>query len=264
MEQRVALVTGGSSGIGYETARSLAQAGLRVFTVSRRDFSAPWGEHLKADVTDESQARRAVEEAVARAGRLDVLVNCAGFGISGAVEFTEGEDARQQLSVNFFGMDNMTRAALPVFRRAGSGRVVNVSSVAAVAAIPFQTYYSASKAAINAYTCALANEVRPFGVSVTAVMPGDIRTGFTDARKKSAAGDEVYDGRILRSVSKMERDERGGMRAETAGKFIAGVALRRHVKPLYAIGFSYQCACLLCRLLPQSLSNRLIGELYAK
>lgn len=263
MEGKTAIVTGGSSGIGLETAKALAAAGCRVYIVSRRAFSCEGLAHLGADVTDEAAVRAAVEAVVNEAGSVDILVNCAGFGISGAVEFTEGADAKRQFDVNFFGMDNMTRAVLPHMRRAGRGRVVNVSSVAAVAAIPFQTYYSASKSAINTYTCALANEVRPYGVSVTAVQPGDIRTGFTDARKKSAAGDEAYGGRISRSVARMERDERNGMDAAAAGAYVAKIALRAKVKPLYAIGFSYKCACFLCGALPCRARNYLIGKLYA-
>lgn len=263
MEAKTAIVTGGSSGIGLETAKALAAAGCRVYVVSRRAFSREGLAHLGADVTDEAAVRAAVEAVVNEAGSVDILVNCAGFGISGAVEFTEGADAKRQFDVNFFGMDNMTRAVLPHMRRAGRGRVVNVSSVAAVAAIPFQTYYSASKSAINTYTCALANEVRPYGVSVTAVQPGDIRTGFTDARKKSAAGDEAYGGRISRSVARMERDERNGMDAAAAGAYVAKIALRAKVKPLYAIGFSYKCACFLCGALPCRARNYLIGKLYA-
>ena len=263
MENKTAIVTGGSSGIGLETAKALAAAGCRVYVLCRRDFSHPGLTALRADVSDEGAVRDAVDAVLMEAGGVDILVNCAGFGISGAVEFTEGADARRQFDVNFFGMDNVTRAVLPQMRRAGGGRIVHVSSVAAVAALPFQAYYSASKAAINAYTCALANEVAPYGVSVTAVMPGDIRTGFTDARKKSADGDEAYGGRIAKSVAKMERDERGGMEPAAAGAYIARTALRRRVKPLYAIGFSYRCACLLCDLLPCALRNRLIGLLYA-
>ena len=263
MKQKVAIVTGGSSGIGLETAKALAAAGCRVYVLCRRAFSQEGLGVLRADVTDEDAVRAAAEAVVREAGGVDILVNCAGFGISGAVEFTAAADVKRQFDVNFFGMDNVTRAVLPYLRAAGGGRVVNVSSVAAVAAIPFQTYYSASKAAINAYTCALANEVKPFGVSVTAVMPGDIRTGFTDARKKSAAGDEVYGGRISKSVEKMERDERGGMEPAEAGAYIAKLALRRRVKPLYAIGFSYKCVCILCDALPCRLRNWLIGLLYA-
>ena len=94
-------------------------------------------------------------------------------------------------------------------------------------------------------------------------MPGDIRTGFTDARKKSAEGDEAYGGRISKSVAKMESDERGGMAPEQAGAYIAKIALQRRVKPLYAIGFSYKCACFLCDVLPCRLRNWLLGKLYA-
>ncbi len=96
---------------------------------------------------------------------------------------------------------------------------MNLSSVAAVAPIPFQTYYSASKAAVNAYTMALANEVRPFGITVCAVQPGDIATGFTSAREKSQAGDQAYNGRIGRSVARMEHDETAGMSPASAGAF---------------------------------------------
>ncbi len=260
---KVALVTGGSSGIGRCTALALKAAGCTVYELSRRAAGVPGVAHLTADVTDEAAVNAAVAALLEREGRLDIVVNCAGFGISGAVEFTDTADAVRQFDVNFFGMVRVNRAVLPVLRRQGSGRIVNISSVAAAAAIPFQTYYSASKAAINSYTCALANEVRPYGVTVTAVQPGDIATGFTDARKKTMAGDEAYGGRISRSVATMEKDERGGMKPETAGAYICKIALKRRVKPLYAIGFLYKGACVLCQLLPCRLRNWLIGRIYA-
>lgn len=262
-EKKVAIVTGGSSGIGRATAAALRKAGCTVYELSRHDAGDPGICHIGADVTQEGAVNAAVTSVLEREGRIDIVVNCAGFGISGAVEFTELADARRQLDVNFFGMVNVNHAVLPAMRRAGGGRIVNISSVAAPAAIPFQTFYSASKAAINSYTCALANEVKPYGVTVTAVQPGDIATGFTDARKKTVAGDDEYGGRISRSVEKMERDERGGMTAEQAGACICRIALKRRVKPLYAIGVSYKCICFLCKVLPCGLLNRLIGSLYA-
>lgn len=261
---KIALVTGGSSGIGRCTALALREAGCTVYELSRHDAALPGVTHLTADVTDEGAVNAAVESLLAREGRLDIVVNCAGFGISGAVEFTDTADALRQMDVNFFGMVRVNRAVLPVMRRQGAGRIVNVSSVAAAAAIPFQTYYSASKAAINSYTCALSNEVRPYGITVTAVQPGDISSGFTDARKKTLAGDAEYGGRISRSVATMEKDERGGMRPETAGAYLCRIALKKRVKPLYAIGFSYKCVCVLCAILPCALRNRLIGMIYAK
>lgn len=260
---KVALVTGGSSGIGRCTAAALRDAGCVVYEFSRREHTMDGVQHLSVDVTVETAVRNAVEQIAQAEGSIDIVVNCAGFGISGAVEFTELIDAKWQFDVNFFGMVNVNRAVIPIMRR-GGGRIVNVSSVAAVAHIPFQTYYSASKAAIESYTCALANELKPFGITVTAAQPGDIRTGFTDARKKSADGDEVYGGRISRSVAGMERDERGGMSPEFAGRYIAKLALKKHVKPIYTVGFGYKCLSLLCKLLPCRLRNWIVGLLYAR
>lgn len=261
---KIALVTGGSSGIGSCTVDALLAKGYTVYELSRRDNPRTDIHHLGADVTDEQAVQAAVAQLVKEQGRVDVLVNCAGFGISGAIEFTELADARRQMDVNFFGMVNTCKAVLPVMRAQKKGRIVNISSVAAPVAIPFQAFYSASKAAINDYTCALANEVRPYGITVTAVQPGDIRTGFTAARKKSVLGDDVYGGRISRSVAVMEHDEQNGMKPEVAGRYVAKIADKKHVKPLYTIGFSYKLVCVLCKILPCGLQNRIIGMLYAK
>lgn len=261
---KVAIITGGSSGIGLCTAAALREAGCRVYELSRRDNDVPGITHLRCDITDEAQVAAAVERVMAECGRIDILINNAGFGISGAVEFTETADAQRLFDVNFFGMVRMNRAVLPLMRQQGAGRIVNLSSVAAPVPIPFQTYYSAGKAAVNAYTMALANEVAPFGVTVAAVMPGDIKTGFTAARQKSAVGDGIYNGRISRSVAGMEKDEQGGMEPEVAGRFIAKVALKSSRKPLYTIGFGYRCAVFLTKILPARWLNALIGILYAR
>ena len=149
-------------------------------------------------------------------------------------------------------------------RKNGGGRIINISSVAAVAHIPFQTYYSASKAAIESYTQCLANEVQPFGISVTAIQPGDIKTEFTNARKKTFDGDDVYGGRISKSVSGMEKDEINGMSPEKAGDYIAAIALKKKVKPLYAIGFTYKFLAVLCKIFPCRIRNGIVGMLYAK
>lgn len=258
------MVTGGSSGIGRCTAAALRDAGCRVYEFSRRHMPLDGVAHITADVTDEAAVQAAVDLVMEREDRIDLVVNCAGFGISGAVEFTEVSEARAQFEVNFFGTGNVNRAVLPIMRRQGGGRIVNVSSVAAVAHIPFQTYYSATKAAVESYTCALANEVRPFGITVTAAQPGDICTGFTDARRKCAAGDEVYGGRIARSVAGMERDERKGMSPESAGRYIAKIALKKRVKPVYTVGFVYKILSVLCRVLPCGLRNWVVGLLYAR
>ena len=262
MTEKVAIVTGGTSGIGLCTAAALHEKGCKVYTFSRREFSDPRFTHIRVDVTDPDAAEAAVRRVYEKEGRLDIVVNCAGFGISGAIEFTPAEDAKRQMDVNFFGMVNVNKPALTIMRKQGAGRIVNTSSMAAVFAIPFQAYYSASKAAINSYTCALLNEVKQYGISVCAVQPGDIKTGFTAARKKIEAGDEEYGGRISRSVAKMEKDEQSGLDPQKAGDFIAKVAMKKSVKPLYTIDFISGAECILDRILPKGLAYKIVGSMY--
>ena len=261
---KIAIVTGGSGGIGRCTAQELKKAGCTVYEFSRREKSAEGIIHLSVDVTDEAQVRDAVEEVVRREGRIDILVNNAGFGISGAAEYTASADAHAQLELNLFGTDNMTRAVLPHMRAQGGGRIVCMSSIAGILPIPFQLWYSVSKSAILSYVLALQNEVRPYGITVCAIMPGDIASGFTAARKKSELGDDAYAGRIARSVAVMEKDERGGMSPAYAGAFVAGYALKEHSRPLVAMGFSYKAAAVAAKLLPRRFSNWLVGLIYAR
>ena len=263
-KKKVALVTGGSSGIGLATAKSLSEKGVTVYELSRRESKNIGITHLSGDVTNERTITSAINEIIAREGRLDILVTAAGYGISGAVEFTPEEDSKKQLDVNFFGTVNAVHAALPIMRKQNTGRIVCISSVAGAIPIPFQTFYSVSKAAINAFTTALRSEVRPYGITVCSILPGDIQTGFTDARMKIHTGDEEYGGRISRSVSSMEKDERGGMKPETAGNYIAKIALKNNVRPLYSIGLQYKLFVWLARVLPGAFTSRLIGHMYAK
>lgn len=262
---RVVLLTGGTSGIGLCTARALARKDCRVYTLSRRGGEGEQNiVHLQADITREEQISAAVETILQRERSIDIVINNAGFGISGAVEFTDTAEARKQFDVNFFGMVRVNRILLPILRQQGHGRIVNISSVAGPIPIPFQTYYSAAKAAIDSYTLSLQNEVRPFGISVCAVRPGDIRTGFTAAREKSALGDDVYGGRISRSVATMEKDEQGGMDPAAAGSFICRAALMPRSRPLLTIGLQYQLFCLIVKLLPRRFTNWLVGLIYAR
>ena len=262
--EKIVIITGGSSGIGLETAKRLAAAGCQVYELSRREAEFNFMSHIRVDIADSEAVRAAVDGVVAREGRVDVLINNAGMGISGAFEFTEERAARRLMDVNLFGMNNTIRAVLPHMRAAGCGRIVNLSSVAGPLPIPFQAWYSISKAAVNALTMSVANEVRPFGITVCCVMPGDIRSGFTAARCKSAVGDDVYSGRISRSVSRMERDEQGGMSPAVAGRFIARLALKKRVKPYNTIGVVYKGCILLSKILPGPLIRFILEKMYAQ
>ena len=265
MNKKIAIVTGGTSGIGKATALALRGAGYTVYEFSRREAGVEGLHHIRADITDETQVRAAVQQVMDAEGQIDVVVNNAGFGISGAVEFTDTADAQRLFNADFFGMVRVNRAVIAHMRAAGRGRIVNLSSVAGPLPIPFQTYYSATKAAVNAYTMALANELRPFGVTVCAVMPGDIHTGFTAARRKIGEGDDIYQGRISRSVARMEHDEETGMDPARAGGYVARVALREGSHhPLYAIRIDYKFFVFLTKVLPAGALNRLVYLIYGK
>jgi len=257
----VAVVTGGSSGIGLSTAHLLAQNGYTVYELSRSGKGSPVFWHLTADVTDEASLKAAMDKVYEKEGRIDLLVNCAGFGISGAAEFTAPADAQRLFDVNFFGVLRATQAALPYLRES-KGCIVNVSSVAAVAAIPFQAFYSAVKAALNSLTLALRNELAPFGIRICAVMPGDVRTGFTAARQKSLAGEDLYGDVITRAVAAMERDEQNGLHPRAVAQKILRAARSRHPRPFYIVGGKYRLFGVLLKLLPQRLSTWIIGRMY--
>jgi len=261
---KVAVITGGSSGIGKALVDVFAENGYRVYEISRRESTPPNATHISADITNVTQVRQAFDSIKKSEGKIDLLINNAGYGISGAAEFAKSTEAKRLFDVNFFGTHNCIKAVVPMMRQNKGGRIINVSSVAAVYSIPFQSFYSASKAAVNSLTLALANELKAFGISVCAVMPGDSKTGFTGARTKNQLGDDVYGGRIASSVAIMEHDERNGMPPETIAAGIYKIACKKRVKPLYTIGVMYKLLVVLQKILPVGFANRVVGMLYIK
>ena len=260
--KRICVLTGGSSGIGKATAELLAKSGFTVYELSRNGTDADGIRHITADVTDPGQVRKAMEQVLAAEGRIDLLVNNAGFGISGAVEFTDPADAFAQLNVNFFGALHCIQSVLPAMRAQKSGHIVNISSVAAPIAIPFQAFYSATKSATNSLTLALRNEVNPFGVKVCAILPGDVKTGFTAARRKSAAGADVYGAALDHAVALMEHDEQSGMPPVMVAKAVLRAANAKNPAAFHTVGFQYQVLVLFNKLLPASWANALVGTIY--
>ncbi|MBE5785308.1 MAG: SDR family NAD(P)-dependent oxidoreductase [Clostridiales bacterium] len=259
----VVIITGASGGIGLEAAKLFLTKGYRVYGLSRKPYESGPVHHIPTDVTDAAAVKAAVDTVIAREGRIDVLIANAGFGISGAVEFTRPEEAKKQFDVNFFGAVNCAEAVIPHMRIRKDGCILFVSSVAAVLPIPFQSFYSAAKAALNAFSAALANEVRPFRIRVGAVMPGDIRTGFTAAREKSLRGEDVYPA-LPRSVATMEHDEQNGMDPACIARALYRMARRSLLKPQRTVGIQYQVFTMLAKFLPCAFTNRLVGLIYAK
>ena len=183
MKEKVILITGASSGIGYDAALRLARQGHRVYGAARRldrmESLKPFGVvPVEMDVTDEATMASGVRGILDAEGRIDVLVNNAGYGYLGAIENVALEEARRQLEVNLFGMARLTQLVLPSMRDRRSGRIINVSSIAGKAVLLFGGWYNVSKYAVEAFSDALRIETKPFGIQVCLVEPGGIKTDW--------------------------------------------------------------------------------------
>jgi NAD(P)-dependent dehydrogenase (short-subunit alcohol dehydrogenase family) len=209
---KVILITGASAGIGRACADRLHQHGWTVVGASRRGSSTAGWTPLVMDVDDDESVRKGVASVVVDHGRLDAVVACAGWGLAGPVELTPISEAKAQLETNFWGAVRVVQEALPLMRRQGRGRVVLVGSIGGIVGIPFQAFYSASKFALEGYGESLAYEVAPFGIHVTLVEPGNVRTDFTSSRRTVETVDEdSYGSAVTKAVGLMERDEANGV-----------------------------------------------------
>lgn len=180
---QVILLTGASSGIGYDAAEALAKQGHKVYAAARRvvlmEPLREWGVvPLQMDVTDEESMRQGVQTLLDREGRIDVLINNAGYGFFGAVENVPMDDARNQLEVNIFGLARLCQLVLPAMRKQHSGRIINIASVAGKSVIYYGGWYHVSKYAVEALSDALRIEVQPFDIDVVIIEPGAIKTNW--------------------------------------------------------------------------------------
>src|SRR6202163_1651139 len=222
VQGRVVLVTGASSGIGACCAAYLSERGYRVYGASRSATAPPNVVPLAMDVTNDASVSQAIITVLAREGRLDVLVNNAGFGMVGAVEDTSVEEAVAQFEVNFFGMFRVCRAVLPLLRRQGAGYIVNIGSIGGLIAIPYQGLYSASKFALEGLSESLRLEAKPFGIRVVLVEPGDFRTPITTKRRTTQASNnnDTYREAFARFKVKQDRDEANAPEPQSVAQLV--------------------------------------------
>jgi NAD(P)-dependent dehydrogenase (short-subunit alcohol dehydrogenase family) len=195
MRGRIALVTGASSGIGQATAERLTRAGYKVYGTSRRGghAGARSFEMLALDVTSDESVEAAVQQLMQLEGRVDLLVNNAGFGVAPAgAEESSLDQARSIFDTNFFGIVRMTRAVVPHMRRQGSGRIINIGSVLGFLPMPYMALYSATKHAVAGYSESLDHELRTLGIRVSVVEPAYINTPFDANLMKPDAPLDVY------------------------------------------------------------------------
>jgi short-subunit dehydrogenase len=231
MSQTV-LVTGASSGIGQATARLLAERGFNVFGTARK----PEPPLVALDVRSDDSVRNCVQHVLSQTGRIDVLVNNAGYSLMGAAEETSIDEAKAQLETNFFGVVRMVNAVLPAMRKAGAGKIINIGSLAGITAIPFGAFYTASKFALEGYTEALWHELRPLGINVTLIEPGFVHTPIGGSTQIAAAPLAPYDGVRQRATAALGRHVEHGIAPDAVAKTVLRVVQSRSPSLRYRVG----------------------------
>jgi NAD(P)-dependent dehydrogenase (short-subunit alcohol dehydrogenase family) len=270
--QKVALVTGGSSGIGECTVRELLGAGFTVYTAARRvermQPLAELGAHVFAmDVTDDASMVAGIERIITEQGRIDVLVNNAGYGSYGAVEDVPIDEARRQFEVNVFGLARLTQLVTPHMREQGSGRIINISSIGGKFYEPFGAWYHAAKFAVEGFSDSLRLELKPFGVDVVIIEPGPIITEWNEIARDSLlerSGSTDY-AKYARRAHKVltEFDKPGrASKPEAVARKIVKAATTRHPAPRYPVGRGARVITGSRDHLPDRLFDQVVSRMY--
>lgn len=244
---KVILISGASSGFGYVTAKYLAQNGYCVFGTSRTPEKVilpnkeKWPgslEIIKMDVNYTNSIREGIKKIIERTGKLDVMVNNAGYSLAGSIEDTSLKEAKDQFNTNFFGVHEVCRQVIPIMRNQQSGYIINISSLAGLVGLPFQALYSASKYAIEGYTEALRIEVKTFGIKVSLIEPGDFCTSFTEHRHitRSSQSNPVYQNRFKEILKAVEEAERKGDSPEKIAKLVERIINTESPRLRYRVG----------------------------
>lgn len=266
MTKRI-LITGASSGFGKAIAEHLSQQGHNVYGTSRIATQAGITDSihmLSMDVNVPSSIDSAITGMLETCGGIDVLINNAGFGICGALEDCSIDEARSQMETNFFGQIAVIQKVLPHMRNQGHGRIINIGSLAGDIGLPYQSLYSASKAAMQRITEALRLELKDTGIDLTLVAPGDFKTGFTASRvfAENALNSERTP-KMRSVVEQYERDEQNGSDPKLVAELVATLIDKRSLKVLYTVGrFDQRLAHKLKHWLPSKWFERMLATIY--
>lgn len=261
-QEKIALVTGVSSGIGRATATLLSGRGFRVFGTMRRpsETNERLGdvELVRLDVRDEESVRSCLRTVLDQAGRIDALVNNAGYTLIGSLEETSIEEAKEVFETNFFGVLRMSKAVLPVMREQGYGRIANIGSVVGFLPAPYQGIYAASKHALEGYSESLDHEVRQFGIRVSVIEPGFTRTKISQNSQIANRPLEAYASERSRVLDAIRESTANGENPGDVAAVILEALTTRSPRPRYPVGREAQLLNRLRKLIPSKLfDNRL-------
>lgn len=264
---KVIFITGISSGFGKETARLLSEDGHKVYgTVRRETEPLPGVNYLLMDLTDPLSIRAAVKEVIRKENRIDILINNAGMHTGGPAETLPEEFIRLQMDTNFMGMVRLTREILPFFRRQGGGRIINVSSIGGLMGLPFQSYYSAAKFAVEGFSEAIRMELNQFNIKVILVNPGDFHTSNSANRRNFLAqstDEDPYQLQFQKSLAVIEADESKGWEPVILARKMAKIVKCKNPAQRYIISSSEQkLAVVLKYILPGRLFRMILQDHY--
>jgi len=263
-KSKVIIITGASSGIGKTTAQYLHSLGYVIYGLSRSIGDIEGVNYISTDITKKEQIISAFKSVNELEGQIDVVINNAGMGVSGAIEYATQDDYNRIFALNVKGVIEVCQVAIPYLRET-KGKIINIGSVAGVLTIPFQAYYSMTKAAVAVLSESLRMELKPFKIGVTTVLPGDTKTNFTKNRTQPTIyEDDIYHKRIANSIKRMEKDEQNGVSPLKVSKVIARVIKKNYPPVSVTVGFNYKLFVFLKRLLPNRLVNYILYLMYGK
>ncbi|MDR2090909.1 MAG: SDR family NAD(P)-dependent oxidoreductase [Clostridiales bacterium] len=260
---KTVFIIGASDGIGAETAALFLEKGYSVYNASRTPSELPGIKNLIADAANPVSLDAAVAEVLAAENKIDIFIYSAGFSLSAPFENTTEEDCRYLFDVNFFGFARAVRLLIPPMRRAGGGKIIAISSMGGIFPIAFDAFYSASKAALNMLVRSIALEVEPYGIKVTAILPGGTATNFTRKRKiypPRATG--VYERRMMKAHAALSDTEQSGMSAAKVAKTVAAAAESENPPQKDAVGIVNKALSAADKILPENITNIFIKKKY--
>ena len=256
--KKIVLITGASSGIGLKLKEFYAKQGDIVLNISRNagqdDFN------FSCDISNYNNLENVFKEIIQKYTHIDILINCAGYGISGASELISDEDSKKIFDVNFFGTYKLIKLCLPYMK--ANGKIINISSACALFPLPYRTLYCASKSAVTMFSECLRMELLPTKIQVTNICPGDIKTNFTKNRIKIFETNERYKDRINKAVLKVDKNEHKRMSADYAVKKIFKICEKKKLKPRYIIGNKYKLFYVLQKVFPKSWYDKVIYKIF--
>lgn len=260
---KVILITGGSSGLGAAMCKRLANAGHTVIGTSRKPTAASGFELIAMDILDDASVRRAVDDVLARHGRIDVVVNNAGVGVQGAVEDIDPGLALQAFDTNVVGALRVCRAVLPHMRSRQRGLIIQVSSIAAEFGLPYRGFYSAGKAALDRMTESLRIEVEPFGIKVVTVQPGEFKTPIAAGRLRPATINDAYKTRYERAMRILDGGLGYSRDPDELARVVEGIIHDPSPRTIYRVAVGKQkLSVLLKKVLPGRLFERMVRKHY--